>query len=281
MSRRGVSLRFNTFEPLLTASGAVPIAFLTILCGILGFIVWSPYGVVLGALPPAVVFFLSYNDQQLQNFPLPELPSARPTAPLSLDDRNDLVSALASANVLTIDPSGKMAVSNEFKTEWRGRMVDMDGRDKDAAALATLLGVHPARVELSWGTEKLVAKLDGGSVGQWSSRAAFVADLTAVATFRKQYPAWWRLSTGDRNRVLGALRLSLQRCPTCDGRIDVDTSLVEVEPDDHKLARPNKSEQHVTATCLGCESLLFDSVISVTGQASGTDAEAGTAPQSQ
>ncbi|MFC7201917.1 hypothetical protein ACFQJC_00165 [Haloferax namakaokahaiae] len=281
MPRHGVSLGIHTFEPLLTASGAVPIAFLTILCGILGFIVWTPYGVVLGALPPAVVFFLSYNDQQLQNLSLPELPSACPTAPLSLDNRNDLVNALESADVLTTDSSGKMSVSSEFKSEWRGRMVDMGGRDQDSAALATLLGVHPARVELDWEADKLVATLDGGSVGQWSSRAAFVADLTAVATFRRQYPAWWRLSTADRNRVLGALRLSLQRCPTCDGRIDVTTSLVETDPTDEELARPDSSAQHVTATCLGCESHLFDSVISVTNQPAGTDAEAGTAPQSQ
>lgn len=249
-------------KPWFQSPIALPLLFLTIVCGTLGWLVWTPYGAILGVLPPAVVF--GFTAAELRQSRLPELPPA----PLAPHGEVDLVSDLYAAGVFTNDDSDSLALSDRFSSDWRRRMVEMGGREDDERALAELLGVDPARVELDWDEQGLFARLDGGNIGRWTSRAAFVADLTAVMTFRRHYPEWWRLSTADRNRVLGALRLSLRRCPTCDGTVEVDTE---------RVTGTETKKRHVTVTCLACDAELFDAVVDeTTPTVASTDTEAGT-----
>ncbi|WP_191965485.1 MULTISPECIES: hypothetical protein [Haloferax] len=260
-------------QPLLERSISVPLIFLTFVCGTLGWLVWTPYGVVLGVLPPAVVF--GFAVVELRGRSLPQLPPPRqpgPSPPLALDGRVDLVSALYTAGIFTEDESNRLALSNEFDSDWRGRMVAMEGRDRDEDVLAKLLGVDDARIEMGWDEHGLFARLDDNDIGRWMSRAAFVADLTAVMVFRRYYPDWWQLTTADRNRVLGALRLSLHTCPTCDGSVGIDTERVDEGEDGKK---------HVMATCRGCNAGIFDAVVDEErAAASNTDTETGTHPRS-
>ncbi|WP_411963681.1 hypothetical protein [Haloferax sp. YSMS24] len=269
MTGQRISLDLGTNQPLLGNPIALPLLFLTFVCGALGWLVWTPYGVVFGVLPPAVVF--GFAVAELRETSLPKLPPAPPSS-ISVEGDVDLVADLNAAGVFAHGESDSLALSKQFAAEWRRRMVEMRGREYDQSALAGLLGVDHTRVEMGWDEQGLFAKLDGGNIGRWMSRAAFVADLTAVMAFRRHYPEWWRLSTADRNRVLGALRLSLRRCPTCDGAIEVDTERVSDE---------EKSKRHVTVTCLACNSELFDAVVDeATPTVSSSDTEAGKQPRS-
>lgn len=269
MTGQRISLDLETNQPLLGSPIALPLLFLTVVCGTLGWLVWTPYGVVFGVLPPAVVF--GFALAELRGTSLPTLPPAPPSS-VSLDGDVDLVSDLNAAGVFTEGDSDSLALSDQFASEWRRRMVEMRGREYDQSALAGLLGVDHTRVEMGWDEQGLFAKLDGGNIGRWMSRAAFVADLTAVMTFRRHYPEWWRLSTADRNRVLGALRLSLRRCPTCDGTVEVDTERVSDE---------ETTKRHVTVTCLACNAELFDAVVDeTTPNVSSAGTEAGKHPRS-
>ncbi|WP_396612383.1 hypothetical protein ACH9L7_03645 [Haloferax sp. S1W] len=264
MSGRQDSVGLVALQPPLRAVDLVPLVVLAFLCGVLGWVVWEPLGVFLGILPPAVVFGFAYYDSR-RTVP-PGLPEPKPTPPLALDGRVDLTTSLRAAGVFTAESSETASLSERFRSEWRTHIVEMGPRDHDVDALADLLGVSASRVELDWDEHGLVARLDGGDIGRWVSRAAFVADLTAVTTFRRQYPAWWRLSTSDRNRVLGALRLSLRACPTCDGRVEVE----KVRTDDEKY--------RVTAACRGCDAELFDATVSgSTHDESATEPSRGTA----
>ncbi|KAB1196045.1 MULTISPECIES: hypothetical protein [Haloferax] len=269
MSGRRLSLGLEIHQPLLGSPIALPLLFLTVVCGTLGWLVWSPYGVAFGVLPPAVVF--GFAVLEFRRSRLPKLPAAESSPPLALDGEVDLVSDLHAAGIFTEGTSGDLALSSRFSNDWQRRMAGMDGREHDRNALADLLGVERARVEMGWDERGLFAQLDGGNIGRWTSRAAFVADLTAVMTFRRHYPEWWELSTADRNRVLGALRLSLHRCPTCEGSVDVDTERVS--------DAGTTKKRHVTVTCLACDAELFDAVVDeTTPTVSSTDTEAGTPP---
>ncbi|WP_049907688.1 hypothetical protein [Haloferax elongans] len=248
MSGRQHSVELDVLQPPLRAAELIPLVVLAFLCGVLGWLVWEPLGVFLGVLPPAVVFGFAYQDSR-KSAP-PGLPAPDSTTPLALDGRVDLTASLRAANVFSAESSETPSLSEQFRSKWRTNMVEMDDREHDVDALADLLGVSHSRVELVWDERGLVARLDDGEIGRWTSRAAFVADLTAVTTFRRQYPAWWRLSTPDRNRVLGALRLSLQQCPTCDGDVFVEK------------VRTNGTTYRVTATCRGCDAELFDAEMS-------------------
>ncbi|WP_416841245.1 hypothetical protein [Haloferax sp. DFSO52] len=258
-------------KPLLGSPIALPLLFLTIVCGTLGWLVWTPYGLVFGVLPPAIVF--GFTVVELRKAGVPKLPPASSPTPLALDGQVDLVSNLHEAGVFTEEASDSLRLSNGFARDWRQHMAEMDGREYDQNALADLLGVEHARVEMDWDEDGLFALLDGANIGRWMSRAAFVADVTAVMTFRRHYPAWWKLSTADRNRVLGALRLSLRRCPTCEGAVEVDTERTS----DSDTA----NKRHVTVTCVACDAELFDAVVDeTTPNVTSTDTEAGTPPHS-
>ncbi len=260
-------------QPRLRSPLVFPLLLLTFVCGTLGWLVWVPYGVFLGVLPPLVVFGFAFVELSSASPSPPMLPSARPSPPLSLDGRVDLAAALHGAGVFATDADDNLSLSPRFAEDWRARMLETDGRDHDREALAALLGVDPDRIEMGWNERGLFARLDRGTVGQWTSRAAFVADLTAVATFRRYYPEWWRLPTADRNRVLGALRLCLRTCPTCDGAVAVESK---------RVARPDseRTKRRVSATCQGCDSDLFDGVVEQSaGVPSGSDEGAGVHPQ--
>ncbi|ELZ93007.1 hypothetical protein C440_11926 [Haloferax mucosum ATCC BAA-1512] len=251
MSGRRLFADLTVRQPLLGNPVTVPLLVLTVICGTLGWLVWNPYGVFFGVLPPTVVFSFAFVERS-PTTQTPGLPSARPSPPVTLDGRIDLAAALYSAGVFDADAEDQLALSSQFGDDWRDRMVEVDGRDEDTEALAALLDVEPSRVEMGWDEQGLFAELDTGTIGRWSSRAAFVADLTAVRTFRRYYPEWWKLSTADRNRVLGALRLSLRTCPTCDGTVAVEAETVPA---------CGSAQQRVSARCRGCNAELFDGIV--------------------
>ncbi|MFC6824882.1 hypothetical protein [Halopelagius fulvigenes] len=145
-------------------------------------------------------------------------------AGLLADDAGVRNAAAYEAAVRGHDAAELPRIARDFESEWRRRIVDMDGRDGDAAALASLLRVPEEDVELEWDPEgpALVASVRGQRAGNWPSRAAFVADVTAVAEFRSAFPKWWSLSPAMRTRVLAALRLCLDWCPACDGSLSID-----------------------------------------------------------
>jgi hypothetical protein len=273
MSGRRISLDLEMYQPPLGSPIVFPLIFLTFTCGTLGWLVWAPYGVVFGILPPALVF--GFAATELKTATPPKLPPAKQSSSLALDGRTDLISDLYAAGVLTDGEGGKVALSEQFAGDWRTQMVEMDGRERDQDVLTELLSVDESRVEMGWDEKGLFARLDGEDIGRWTSRAAFVADLTAVKTFRRHYPDWWQLSTPDRNRVLGALRLSLKTCPTCDGAVVVDTERLD-DGDTN-----SQQKRHVTATCTACTAELFDAVVDrETPEVSSSDTEAGTEPRS-
>ncbi|ELK53383.1 hypothetical protein D320_12505, partial [Haloferax sp. BAB-2207] len=62
-----------------------PLLLLTFVCGTLGWLVWVPYGAFLGVLPPVVVFGFAFLELSSASPSPPQLPSPRPSPPLSLD----------------------------------------------------------------------------------------------------------------------------------------------------------------------------------------------------
>lgn len=149
------------------------------------------------------------------------------------------------------DAEGFPRIEHDFESEWRRRIVSMDGREADDAALASLMHVPEDDVEVAWQSEEssLVASVRGERAGNWPSRAAFVADVTAVAEFRSAFPEWWSLSPAMRTRVLSALRLCLDWCPACDGSLTVEK----------RRAREFDGAATVLAsTCDACGADLFE-----------------------
>ncbi|MDS0299070.1 hypothetical protein NDI76_09975 [Halogeometricum sp. S1BR25-6] len=189
---------------------------------------------------------------------------ARPSTESGLDPaelhlrRADLL-VDGEADVPRVDPA--------FERTWRRRMVSMGDRSEDPAALADLLSVPAREVDLSWEADDgtLVASVRDRPAGRWPSRAAFLADVTAVEEFRTRFPEWWTLDPMTRVRVLAALRLRLDWCPVCDGAISVSrvgspaTGLGPHPTPAHDSTLANESV--LAATCDACASRLFEASV--------------------
>jgi hypothetical protein len=163
-------------------------------------------------------------------------------------DTESTESRLRVAGLLAGDDGPRL--SADFEREWRRRIVSMDGREADESALASLLCLPESDVDLSWqATGVLVASVDGRRAGKWPSRAAFVADVTAVSAFRDAFPEWWSLSATERTRALAVLRLCLDWCPSCDGPLRIER--LDAVPDGD---RPPV----LASTCEACDARLFE-----------------------
>lgn len=145
---------------------------------------------------------------------------AAPPVPADVTSADD---RLRRAGVVRERDGDSPRLSPDFERGWRRRIVSVGDRSDDAAALADLLSVSESDVDLSWNPEEraLVASVRGRCVGRWPSRAAFVADVTAVEEFRARYPEWWTLTSTARTHALTTLRLCLDWCPVCDGTLSV------------------------------------------------------------
>lgn len=142
------------------------------------------------------------------------------------DEPVDVAGLLHAAGAVRETADGTdLELTPAFRSGWRERMAGMD-RERDAESLAAVLGVDPEAVEFQYVGGAVVAHGDGYHVGQWESRAAFVADVAAAAEIEAIHPAWADLGARERSETLGGLRLFLEACPACEGTVAFEQTVV-------------------------------------------------------
>ena len=162
----------------------------------------------------------------------------------------DAERVLADAGVIVYDEGvDDLVVAPSFETAWTERMRALADLGRDELYLAALVGVEPDRLALDWQGEAFTAWVDDRWVGQWESRAAFVADVAAAGVFEAGTLEWSTLSLAQQSQVLGVLRLFLERCPTCDGDIALGQEVVR------SCCRP---VDVIAATCQACAARVFE-----------------------
>jgi hypothetical protein len=97
--------------------------------------------------------------------------------------------------------------------------------------------------------EAYVALLDERRIAQWESKAAYLSDAAAAATLQDRYLGWRSLGFRNRTEVTGVLRLWLDRCPSCGGRVALGRETV---------TSCCRERQVLASTCESCGSRLFE-----------------------
>lgn len=163
----------------------------------------------------------------------------------------DVEGQLVDAGVLEPCPDrDDLCLAAGFERAWHHRMDDRTAETVDLTPFmsgAERAAVDRAAVELDRVGAAYVAFVDDRQVAQWESRAAFAADRAAVELLADRVDEWPQLGFTARTELAGALRLWLDRCPTCGepvgpGRDTVESccreiSVVAVECNqcDHRL----------------------------------------------
>lgn len=178
-----------------------------------------------------------------------------PTTPTDgVDPLSILTEAGATTECVDVDD---LCLTEEFRAAWEERIDERRRSDTSRADLASIVDVpEDALVLEEYGAAFVaLATVDGGDgghrrrVGQWESRGAFVADMAGADVLRDRSPSWSSLDAGERGRVLNALRIFLEACPTCGDPVNFGEETVE---------SCCRSREVVAVTCDGCGARLFE-----------------------
>ncbi|MEF8914627.1 hypothetical protein [Natronomonas sp.] len=155
---------------------------------------------------------------------------------------------------LVVDEGADLSLDPAFETAW-SEAVDAIGRNDRVIAenirsgLADLGGFDPDRLELVDGPHAFVAWYDDEVVANWESRAASLADVAAADVLPRFDPTWERRPLAVQAELLGALRLFVERCPTCGGDVTLGHRVVSSCCHDRDV---------VASSCAGCNARLFE-----------------------
>jgi hypothetical protein len=156
----------------------------------------------------------------------------------------------AAGAVVDDERRGDIALDPAFERSWFERMDRLDRSRTEVDELAELLEIDDSdRLALEWHGDAVVAYLDDRWIGQWESRAAFMADMAGARELQARYDGWSEMSLAHRSEVLGGLRLCLDRCPACGGAVTVHQDVVE---------SCCRSKDVIAATCEECDARLFE-----------------------
>ncbi len=227
----------------------------------LALVVWvaPAVGVALVVLGTALVYARGYvipgtptlTERYLPDRVLAYFEHGGPTNATSPPSRSDFdpERALVTTGALVPCADGDdLCLDRSFRTDWRSVMPD--AADDVDGVLDYMLPTSfddPATVEFRGAT--VVARVENTSVAEWPSRAAFVADAAGAVALADADPAWDDHGFAQRTQLLAGLRLWLDRCSVCDGRVELGEETVE---------SCCRSVPVVAASCTSCGARIFE-----------------------
>jgi hypothetical protein len=147
-----------------------------------------------------------------------------------------------------------LCLASDFHEDWNDRKDTIIESDAEHEALTEALDHDDSdsegEIEFKDHGDAFTAHLDGQSVGQWESRAAFVADLAAA----RELPNWidWEtLDPTEQGTLIRGLRIFIETCPLCDGPVVPSQETVESCCREHTV---------VAIACESCDARLFETV---------------------
>ncbi|GAB7092986.1 hypothetical protein JCM30237_01380 [Halolamina litorea] len=156
---------------------------------------------------------------------------------------------LRGAGVVVDRPDGDLAVKPSIHAALADRVDTFETDDDLARALAEVLSLNPDDVTVGPQGVGYAARVGGQPGGTWESRLALATDLAAHDLFAERVGGWRALPADTRASLLGAFRLSLDRCPGCDGVVSLGSDTAE---------SCCRSYEVLVAECEACNSRLFE-----------------------
>lgn len=161
----------------------------------------------------------------------------------------DPEAVLVAAGALVPCPDGDdRCLDPAFRAAWRREMADVDVDLGDAFDAMLPAGVT-VPVEVGRRENAVVGRVAGTTIVEWPSRAAFVADAAAARTLADADAAWDDRRFDEQTRLLVALRLWLNHCPVCDGRVELG---------DDTVASCCHSVPVRAASCASCGARIYE-----------------------
>lgn len=177
------------------------------------------------------------------------------TAEIDVTGEIDKEQFLRDASVVKeYDDAADLCLTKEFYVEWRKAADRLGSNEAARAVLAELVDSETEKIDFKTGTnvvgahEEIIVTADSIEVARWESRGAMLADLATAATLEERHPSWSGLSVEQAGSLLMHLRVFLETCPLCGGRVSMDEATYD------GCCGP---EYAVEAKCTDCGELLI------------------------
>jgi hypothetical protein len=162
----------------------------------------------------------------------------------------DAEAVLSNAGVVVPCRDGAdLRLDGTFAEAWHDRIATLRDDDVRREALGGLLGADPTALSIERYGDASVVSHDGRRVGQWASDAALLSDLAAAELLPRWVDDWGALSVAARSELLNGLRVFLERCPDCDGQVEMRAETVESCCRSHEV---------VATECVDCSARLLE-----------------------
>lgn len=143
-----------------------------------------------------------------------------------------------------------LCLAPAFREDWYERMDTIVESETEREALAETLDMD-GDIEFVEHGEAFAAHVDDRAIGQWESRAAFVADLAAARELPEWIDEWEALDVPEQGAVVRGLRVFIESCPSCGGPVVPSQETVESCCREHTV---------VAIVCDDCDARLFESI---------------------
>lgn len=242
-------------------------------CTINNFTIAVVVGVVLWAVwPPVAVGFVVFavTTIALRGYLLPKTPTLAeryvPDRVRSLFEMGPNIDAsmsteetvainterllVESGSLKPCEEIDDLCLSSQFREEWYKQMDRISESETEREALAETLKTDGEIAFVDHG-EAFTAHIDGRSIGQWESHAAFVADLAAARELPQWINQWDHLYVAEQGTLIRGLRVFIDLCPSCEGQVTPEKQTVESCCREHTV---------LAISCDDCGARLFESV---------------------
>ena len=150
-----------------------------------------------------------------------------------------------------------LCLTADFESAWR-REIDRTDDTVVRRRLASILDIDEEEITLTERDRWFVAVVDGIFVGRWESHAALTADIATDTVLEGQIDDWEAFSPDQRSALTRGLRIYLDSCPDCGGRVDFKEETAE---------SCCRTWEVLVTRCEACDSRLFEIDLSAVEEA--------------
>ncbi|GAA0644184.1 hypothetical protein [Salarchaeum japonicum] len=151
---------------------------------------------------------------------------------------NDLEAFFVNHDILEpCADSDDLCLTDEFANAWTAATEALVDTDLTAETVADALGIDEENqaFELTTNNEVRILRSETGTLGQWPSQAALVADVAASRVLQRRILGWDEFDPEERGPLLNSLRMFLETCPTTGGDVLLGEEVVESCCSSHKV----------------------------------------------
>lgn len=140
---------------------------------------------------------------------------------------DDIESMLTTQGIVKPCADADLCLQDAFAASWKRRIEQVRDTETARNRFAMILNIDPADVHFESADARFSVEYTGDTIATWESEAAFLADIAVESTLAEWLPGWQEYDEQIRTQILSSMRVFLEWCPGCDGRLETSEDVIQ------------------------------------------------------